>query len=632
MSAPQPVRVRAQLVARIQARIGAAMAHDDGDERRTARVYQERHPSLTPEALAPIVVQNIEHLAAALIANVRVRTAVLDRATVADHWPLECGRWNVRRDDVLKFLSYMRWLASGQPPPFSLPYVDGTVVILALLSDIEHHRGVEWPNIAVDDVTNALLKLDDANARVVAEAARWLFRPAKPGALALADDDERSRQEALERQEAGVRFYREHTMVALEWMPEAVALLLATERDVRRGAESFRATPIPSSRTARAAMAAISRGAMGAWGALKQDLKGGGPVLTTELVWGGEREKVQLRLTFPSDFGETLLRGILQKLQEDGLRDYLVLHRMAAEQGRTGRFSWTWREHRERTAYDRRIRSDNLSDAEARKAVNDRLWRLHYAELRHVYQLPGGKTGEDRIGPHGLIDIPKHLRSKEGLELAVISLNPDLYSGAMAGGDGRHFTLLPDEAFALDGQRFRLAALLVLAMRDRRDEGGDVTLTARTLWDYLDTHGGTRARLDGRDLPERRRWPAADRTLQGSLDTLERHRVIGGWDRADGAADPRVLYLIRPRPEWTDQVVHGIPPMLSPSLADIPRRGSELRAWRDRYGLSQALAALALGVGIATVKRAELAGEAQLGGALAAALAACGGRPPLGQG
>jgi len=552
-----------------------------------ARDWVQTDPPPPQEAseLADVVLRRVTALAEALLKETPLRKAVLDRAAIAERWPLE-----------------FHDASAGSAQARHLEFL--TVV------ETSHEGPWKWPaNVAPAALAARLRETDDADAAIVAinlvKGVRYADESRERRLEGIPAKEESPSQDAPPPSSEVLRAHQ-------QWPVMPCAVLLSVAIDVRTDAAAYRGTPIPATKPARAAMAAVSRGPGGAWSNLHQ--VPGEPALSIELVWDGKPSSYQLSLSFPGNFDAQLVGGILQELQTDGLRDYLVLHRMAAEQGRTGSIRWTWREHRERTAYDRRIRADNVTDIEARRAVTARLFRLKGAELRETVRR-GTRAAWRRIGPFGLIDIPAAISTDDALELAPIQLNPDLYAGAATGGDKPHFTLLPDDAFSLSGDRFRLAALLVLAMRDARDEGGTVRLTAAKLWEHMDLRSG-----NVKGIP-RHRWPRLDSTLAAALDALAEAKVIGTWAReVDGPPDPRAIYQIEPCPEWRDLVVHGVPPSLPPSLAATPRTGAELRAWRGARRLTQAAAALALGVGIATVKRAEADLAAPLGTVLQRAL------------
>ena len=493
---------------------------------------------------------------------------------------------------------------------------DPSALLCEVAADRDHSP---WPvDVAPRDLADAMERTGDADAKQIATALLDGLIFPKPATTTrrLLGIQDRAYTRTVD---SGMRRVGEELGRCLtRWPVLACALLVSLEKDVRAGVASYRHTPIPSTRRARAAMATVSRGLGGEWSkAVPREERGRVVAHSMELVWrGGRSVPYQLALELPgAGLTSEVVRGILRELSEDGLRDYLVLHRMAAEQGRSGHFQWTWREHKERTAYAARIRASTTDAAEARREVTGRLFRLKGAELRETYQ-KGDAVVWRRVGPFGLIDIPAGCEVDGGLEQAVLTLNPSLYEGASAGaGADAHFTLLPDEAFALRGDRFRLSVMLTLAMRANRDQGGAVRLRAGGLWEYMNARGG-----DERSI-QRRRWPETDAALGRSLDALADARVIGSWEReGTDVAGPQVMYRIEPRPEWRDLVVHGVSPVFPPALMAVPRTGAELRAWRAAKGLSQRSAALTLGVATRTILRAENGANDSLGPALTRAL------------
>jgi hypothetical protein len=457
--------------------------------------------------------------------------------------------------------------------------------------------GPYWPpEVSPEEVAVALERTKDPEA---AEVGRML----REGLFYVADGRLTSRPSHPDKPPlAGAR-----ARAVASWPVDACALVVACEREVRDDARR-KTVPIPSSREAAAALAVISQGPKGPWEQM-QRTDGG----SFELVWAGERRSYQLALHFGTpDFDVCIIKGILDELQEDGLRDWLLLHRMAAEQGRKGSFVWRWNEHRDRSAYARRVAQDNVSDRSAAEAVTARLWRLKSAEIRAYRAGHGGREGWVRLGPFGLLDIPAGIRNGTFLESAMLAINPVLYEGARHDSAAPHFALLPEEALLLDGKRLRLATMATLAMRYARDEGCVVRRKARTLWEDLNAGGG---------VPAAKYWPRTEGILHRALDELGRIGVLGGWEREAGPYGPEVLYTLR-APAWLrDQLVHGVTPELGPSKAKLPHTGTELVAWRKERSWSQAQAAKELKVGIATLKRAEKAEAAPLGPALTKALA-----------
>jgi DNA-binding XRE family transcriptional regulator len=79
------------------------------------------------------------------------------------------------------------------------------------------------------------------------------------------------------------------------------------------------------------------------------------------------------------------------------------------------------------------------------------------------------------------------------------------------------------------------------------------------------------------------------------------------WEPIEGGK-----YRITPPRFWVDAVVYRTAPVLPPMTRDAPATGLQLVAWRETHGLTQARAALVLGVSVRTVSSAERAATAKL--------------------
>jgi len=375
--------------------------------------------------------------------------------------------------------------------------------------------------------------------------------------------------------------------------------------------------PMPARKNARAASAVLSQGSCGPW---DEDLCLDRRRRKVILRWNGSPRASRFDLAADGivvrdRIDEDLVCAILDEMHADGLRDWIVLHRMAAQQGRTGKFVWSWREHREQTAYARRITSKNLTDEEANREVMARLWKRKGSELWELVSERNENETWKRVGPFGLIDIPLIGKKKHGdsLELAGVLINPELYAGAAKGAE-QYFALLPNEVLDLDGPCLRLATLLAFEMRYARDQEGILTRTAGVLWDYATVRGGQ---------PDPKRWAEAASTLHRALDELVRAGALGTWSQIDpGEVTPATRYELRPARWWRDQVILDVPPEMGPTRSTQPTNGTELKAWRKKRGWSQAELARRLKLGIATIKRAEQRPTQSLGPSLAEALPA----------
>jgi DNA-binding transcriptional regulator YiaG len=193
-----------------------------------------------------------------------------------------------------------------------------------------------------------------------------------------------------------------------------------------------------------------------------------------------------------------------------------------------------------------------------------------------------------------------------------LQINPMLYEGVRERGSGKlgkHWHPAPAELPKIDHVRFphAIALGLVLPIRWRwvwAERGQDhLTLEASKLLNLAGIPW-TRGR-------PRRAWDALDRTLE----ELQR---IGELGRVEWCGEKHSLAtMVRLYPaDWIlDRTVRGLTPVeRKPIIA--PVNGAELVEWRREKGWSQAVLAKEIGVGIATVKRAERAAKEPLGRAL----------------
>lgn len=379
-----------------------------------------------------------------------------------------------------------------------------------------------------------------------------------------------------------------------EWLPDTIpadagvtdgelALLFLTERGVR-DASSTRAVKMSAHREAHAVVGMLASGAPpkdkskpSRWDRSRSGLRKA--TRTYELVWGGKRTPLQLAL-LPDETGPSLegavVRSILDMLAADGVRDWIVLHRMAGEQGSTGLFRWSWADHRDRTDYARRIASKNATDAQLCQEVLARLWRLKMAELRIEHRYDDGRVDWVRVGDHGLIDIPagrdELLGEDRMTHVAAIQINARLYAGAHASSNKPLFALVPEAALTLPAMELRLATLLSFQWTYN---DGSSRLLARTLWEYAGIRDGLST--------DRKRWPDARRALDRALERAGKAIGIDWTVEGEGA---EALYTIRAPTWWADRALRGVPPQLPKGQAGVPRTGAELREWRQERGLT----------------------------------------------
>ncbi len=467
---------------------------------------------------------------------------------------------------------------------------------------------VVWPsNISLDDVRRTIERSKDPDAQVVARSMRdgkWKVAgpdprggihelydhsivlrpecyaplPTNPDLAIIADPD-------LRRAASGV------------FWPSTAALVAWAEKVVADDQRTARPIALPASRASRVAFEFMARQK-----ALTTDersnaveaIAGGG----VRVFWDGKPRGEQLTFAFAAR--DATLRTafeIVDELGAEGLRDYVILHRMAAAQGRTGTFRWTWEAHRHATRHATRVRSSNTTDDEAREAVVQRLWRLTRAEL-HVEVERDGRRAWKVVGDDPLVYVTGGVEQGGRIEGMTLRLNKALYEGATRGNKKPYFTPLPEAVLDLPATAFCLAVMLSFSWRYAHDVGGVVELSADDL----------QRAMDARSRTQTRHHEAA---AAHARDTLDRVAAAMGdgcrWEPVEGGK-----YRVTPPRFWVDSVVHGATPVLPPTTKGAPATGLQLVAWREKHKLSQVAAAGVLGVGVQTIKRAELVPGAAL--------------------
>lgn len=549
------------------------------------------------EGMAERFTAHVEKIVAAYNVPLRTRGAVLAR--LAEHWHFIHG--------------------PERPPMYDRPYASELEFRRALWASegaenvaAEETHGVLagawepriiWPsNVSMDDVAAVVARSDDPDAREIARSLRagqWFTAGTNdrrglgvylPGTL-------HPRPELYEPDpdEPGWGRIASRTLdraLGSYFHPMHAGLIAWAEKVIAEDQRSARFFPLPASQKARVPFEVMARGGSYADGSRElwraRDDRG----VVLRVVWDGKPRGEQLSLAFAvrGVVQAGVFRDILRELKAEGLRDYVILHRMAAEQGRTGRLFWTWEAHKRATVHERRVSDGNKNDAAARDAVMNTIRRLAAAELHAEVERNGSRAWKV-VGEAPLVNIVGGVAGHlEGLELV---LNPALYDGARADGSDdlqRYFTQLPEAVLSLPSLPFCLAVMLGFRFRYAQDEGGAVVLRAEELHAFVDA---ARWRVGNRT--------DADATLQRAMVDVARAMGEGcTFEPVEGES-----YRVTPPRAWVDAVIHEVPPELPPSRSKTPRNGAELLAWREARDLSQTGAAKALGVSVRTVKRAE---------------------------
>lgn len=565
------------------------------------------HP--TAAEAADVVEANLDTMADELAARVaetvavlveeKLRPAVMERERLTSEWPLSASKpllagpaWQAFHELHAKVLRNVPFRFEGADPEgFDVTRVRRAGPLTFTASTYTVQPEETWPG--------EVAPLD---------AARWaqaaLERHDKGSGAGLAEAAKDTNLRVF-----FVELVDPKTPDAPLYIPaHAFGLVYLAVRQVEEDAKR-RIVPFSANKNGRVALLVMSAGADPRnW---EDSVDGNGGRLA--LVWKGGKDPVQLSLEWTQDLGGAALQGILKGLHEDGIRDWLILHRLTDEQGRDGGCTWTWNEHKARSVYARRLKQKNATEKELQHDVSERLRWLARSELRLYQDVPRVKGQKPtrrwvRVGDHGLIDIPAGVDSFDGMEAARVNFNAAIYGGASKDG-GNCYGLVSEEALMLSGKALRVAALLACQRWYAADKtGGELVWTARHLWEVSTLRGGDPA-------PKTRQ--RAGEALVRLLDTLGDVGELGNWEQLDpGEVTPETRFRLVPPSWWRVQAVHRVPRVLPALTAGVPRTGAELKAWRERAGLSQREAAGRLGVPQPLVSREEAKGDGTLSGRL----------------
>ncbi len=302
-----------------------------------------------------------------------------------------------------------------------------------------------------------------------------------------------------------------------------------------------------------------------------------------------------VQLTLPYDsFSEAMVDVIRQILKWPGLRNYAALERLLGEQGSTGIVTWTLDDHMKACGYREQTRKNHNK----RKSISEQIEQLISLQIE-VTDSNGRKwdrrplyTVERRAGSKG----PNGERITEIIELKK---NPVLYRG-IRGLDGRlgnnWYPTTPRLA-EIDTRKHAPALALGLVLPNHW----------RIAWtenlEYID-RSGTNILNMGHIKYSRNDPSRAWDKLKRSLEELIRKGGLGRyyWKHGDNTLEG-VIRLYPPE-HIIDRTVGGLRGEL-PAPQQIISIGKELIAWRKKNKLTQIKAAEMLGVGVATIRRAE---------------------------
>jgi len=310
------------------------------------------------------------------------------------------------------------------------------------------------------------------------------------------------------------------------------------------------------------------------------------------------------QLTLPLDglaVHDKLIRSLKQLADWEGVRNWAALLRLLSiEGGRAGWVRWTLDDHLAALGYNPARRRN--------PKTRERVARM--VELFSEVELGVVADGRERERLP-LVLVGSRFERLEGsrwrLDGMQLQVNPLLYRGVRNidnGEVGRYWFPTVPEVAQLDHRIYAPALMLglVLPIRWRWDLGEQRDHTALSGSNLLTTARITYSRND-----PGRAW---DR-LERNLDKLVDIDALGRWEADDGGRDQDAVYRLYP-PAWAiDRFRHHVP-VLESKPDELPRTGTELRAWREGKGWTQTELARALGVSRRTVVRAEQGENAPL--------------------
>jgi hypothetical protein len=328
-------------------------------------------------------------------------------------------------------------------------------------------------------------------------------------------------------------------------------------------------------------------------------------------VLAPDGRSIQLTLALDSDrgFHHAIVETLRQWQGPEGIRHWAAMQRLfSVEGGRTGSVRWTLEAHLDALGYEDRRRRDPA----VRRRVANQIETLTKLELA-VYAADGKlRARQPLIAVTTKYDALRGSEwALEGMELRV---NEWIYRGVRdpeTGEIGSYWYPAPITLAQIDHGKYpyAIALGLILPMRWRWDMGKRAFCTLKGS-SLLSTAGIKYSPHD-----PGRTW----KTLERNLHELQRR---GGLERYEWEGTPWSndgICKLYPPQSARDRTVHGLRPIELPPAPSI-LTGGELAAWRKQRGWSQVEAATVLNVGVATLKRAEVAATEPLGRTLRKAI------------
>jgi len=317
-----------------------------------------------------------------------------------------------------------------------------------------------------------------------------------------------------------------------------------------------------------------------------------------------------VQLTLPIEgTSEALVHAIRDWRSWFGLRNWAAIQRLLSVEGkREGWVRWTLDTHMAALGYDLR----GQRDFKKRQRVAKEVELLTEMELA-IYDNDGH---ERERAP--LVHVGKKFDRLHGsewrLEGMELRINSAVYRGVRTsnGSLGSNWQPAPIELAHVDDVHhpYTLALGLVLPIRWRWAQGDGNNHVELTGANVLELAG-----IRYRSTHPAEAWNALDRDLA----ELQRIGGLGQWQWKRDKHTLAGVMELHP-PEWAlDRTLRKLTP-IEPSPPPPILTGAELAKFRKGRGWTQEQAAKELGVGIATLKRAEAKPDVPMGPALTKAL------------
>lgn len=328
------------------------------------------------------------------------------------------------------------------------------------------------------------------------------------------------------------------------------------------------------------------------------------PLIVTEnrisrvdILTNGQPVQLQLDIAALDNVHDSTIIALRRLRGPEGLRNWAAMLKLfSVEGGRRGTYRWMMDEHMRALGYDERQRRDPDVQANVARIVE------FFASLELAVYGDDGKLRERRKMLLETGRFERLVDSEWKLEGIEFQINTNLYSGVRApnGEIGHNWMPAPAELAQIDHARYpyahSLGMLLAIRFRWRLNEQAD----------HLILSGANLLKMAGIEYESRRAseaWEKIRRTLDALVEVKQLEEYV--WQTPGEAWTLDTMCLLRSAYWITDRAARGLIPEEKPVDPDIPATGGELKAWREKRGLSQRELAKKLGVSNGAISQIE---------------------------